>query len=79
MAANAASANVNSEAANVSLPVQKDATDTISMSQLVAELAKQRAGLKDDVSALIHESLKPLQTAMVSSFQTHGNHRWKEF
>ncbi|CAJ1078919.1 hypothetical protein JOB18_026567 [Xyrichtys novacula] len=57
IAASVAPANVNSKVAytnaNVGLPVQGDATDTISMSQLVAELVKQRAGLKDDVSGLI--------------------------
>lgn len=57
------------------LPAQEVA-GTICMEQLVAELAKQRAGLKDDVSCLIQESLKPIQTAMnalrdtVGSFQT---------
>ncbi|KAG7458357.1 hypothetical protein JOB18_005825 [Solea senegalensis] len=80
MAASAAPVNVTSEGANANadagLPVRGDATDTISMSQLVAELAKQRAGLKNDVSGLIQESLKPLQTTMdalrdtVGSFQT---------
>ena len=47
----------------------------VSMAQLVTELAKQRSVLKDDISILIHESLKPLQTAVdgiketVNSFQ----------
>ena len=64
MAASAASANVNSEGANadISLPVRGDATETISMPPLVAELAKQRAGLKNDVFGLIQEPLKRLQT-----------------
>ena len=61
MAANAVSANTpaNSEYANVSLPA-RGTTDSVS--QLVAELAKQRVDLKHD--ELIQESLKPLQTAM---------------
>ncbi|KAJ3606419.1 hypothetical protein NHX12_025940 [Muraenolepis orangiensis] len=62
------------EDATGSLPAT---TETISMKQLVAKLAKQRAGLKDDVSHLIQESLKPLETAVgalrdtVGSFQAH--------
>lgn len=49
--------------------------DVASMRQLVAELAKQRSVLKDDLSSLILESLKPLQSAVnairdtVNSFQ----------
>ena len=77
MAASAAPVNVNSDGANanaeVSLHVRGDATDTISMPQLVAELAKQRAGLKNDVSGLIQESLKPLQTAMDALRDTVGS------
>ena len=74
IAANAASANTpaNSEDANVSLPA-RGTTDSISVSQLVAELAKQRAGLKHDVSELIQESLKPLQTAMDALRDTVGS------
>ena len=72
MAGNAATSKSN----DASSPARGDSTDTISMSQLVAELSKQRAGLKDDLSELIQESLKPLQTTMdvlqetVSAFQT---------
>ena len=77
MAASAAPAYVNSDGANanadVSLRVRGDATDTISMPQLVAELVKQRAGLKNDVSGLIQESLKPLQTAMDALRDTVGS------
>lgn len=49
--------------------------DGVSMSQLVTELAKQRSVLKDDISTLILEALKPIQTTMdaiqetVNSFQ----------
>lgn len=49
--------------------------ETVSMVQLVSELAKQRSVLKDDISTLILQSLKPLQTAVdgiketVNSFQ----------
>lgn len=45
------------------------------MPHLVAELAKQRSVLKEDISSLILESLKPLQSAVdaiqetVNSFQ----------
>ncbi|KAJ3602406.1 hypothetical protein NHX12_030161 [Muraenolepis orangiensis] len=48
-------------------------TETISMKQLVAELAKQRAGLMDDVSHLIQESLKPLETAVGALRDTVGS------
>lgn len=50
-------------------------SDSLSMNQLVAELAKQRASLKDDMAILIQESIKPLQTSVdglrdtVNSFQ----------
>ncbi|KAJ3605997.1 hypothetical protein NHX12_028040 [Muraenolepis orangiensis] len=52
-----ASTSNDGEDATGSLPAT---TETISMKQLVAEQAKQRAGLKEDVSHLIQESLKPL-------------------
>ncbi|KAJ3614502.1 hypothetical protein NHX12_018074 [Muraenolepis orangiensis] len=42
------------------------------MKQLVPELAKQRAGLKDDVSHLIQES-KPLETAVGALRDTVGS------
>lgn len=42
------------------------------MIQLVSELAKQRSVLKDDISTLILESLKPLQTA-VDGIKETGN------
>lgn len=47
----------------------------VSMSQLVSELDKQRSVLKEDISMLIQESLKPIQTSVdavrdtVNSFQ----------
>lgn len=49
------------------------------MSQLVTELDKQRASLKEDISALIQESVATLQssvnvlTEIVNSFQTQLN------
>ncbi|KAK1888639.1 U1 small nuclear ribonucleoprotein component SNU71 [Dissostichus eleginoides] len=43
------------------------------MKQLVDELAKQRAGLKDNVSHLIQESLKPLETAVGALRDTVGS------
>lgn len=39
-------------------------SDGITMTQLVEELAKQRESLKEDISALIQDSLVPLQTTM---------------
>lgn len=48
---------------------------SLSMTQLVAELAKQRTSLNKDMAILIHESIKPLQTSVdglgdtVNSFQ----------
>ena len=50
--------------------------DGISMDQLVEELSKQRASLRDDISILIQDSVSPLQTSMnaiketVDNFQT---------
>ncbi len=49
--------------------------DRITMTQLVEELSKQHASLKEDISTLIHESLGPLQASVnalketVDSFQ----------
>ena len=48
----------------------------VSMSELVAELGKQRTSLKEDISALIQESIAPLQASVntlnetVTHFQT---------
>lgn len=42
----------------------KEAPETLSMSQLVAELEKQRASFREDMSALIRESVKPIQTSV---------------
>lgn len=50
--------------------------DSLSMTQLVSELAKQREVLKEDMAALILNSVKPLQTSVdafhdtVNSFQS---------
>lgn len=69
----AAMAAADSDTDGVSLP--GNLSDSISMTQLVAELEKQRGWLKEDVSKLIEDSLKPLQTsvnalgAKVDSFQ----------
>ena len=51
----------------------------VSMSELVAELGKQRTSLKEDISALIQESIAPLQASVntlnetVTHFQTQLN------
>ena len=45
----------------------------ISMSQLVEELSKQRASLRDDISILIQESVGPLQTSMNAIKETVDN------
>ena len=48
----------------------------MAMDQLVEELSKQRASLRDDISILIQDSVSPLQTSMnaiketVDNFQT---------
>lgn len=42
----------------------KDSPDILSTSQLVSELEKQRASLLKDMSALIRESVGPLQTSV---------------
>lgn len=50
--------------------------DTLSMTKIISELAKQRASLKDDMSTLIRDSVKPLQDSVdslrttVNSFQS---------
>lgn len=44
--------------------------DSLSMTQLVSELAKQREVLKEDMAALILNSVKPLQTSVDTSFQS---------
>lgn len=50
--------------------------DSISMSDLITELSKQRANFKEDVATLIQESIQPLQASVdglrneVSSFQS---------
>ncbi len=50
--------------------------DSLSMTQLISELAKQREVLKEDMAALILNSVKPLQTSVdalhdtVNSFQS---------
>lgn len=50
--------------------------DSLSMTQLISELAKQRETLKEDMAALILNSVKPLQTSVdalhdtVNSFQS---------
>ncbi|KAI3355637.1 hypothetical protein L3Q82_004177 [Scortum barcoo] len=49
--------------------------DPVSMSQLIAELSKQRTNFKEDVATLIQETIQPLQASVdglcdeVSSFQ----------
>ena len=49
------------------------------MRELVAELGKQRTSLKEDISALIQESIAPLQASVntlnetATSFQTRLN------
>ena len=51
----------------------------VSMSELVAELGKQRTSLKEDISALIQDSIAPLQASVntlnetATSFQTRLN------
>ncbi|KAM7385027.1 hypothetical protein PAMP_001126 [Pampus punctatissimus] len=53
------------------------ATAIITMDNLSAEFAKQRALLRDDVSLLFQNAVKPLQTSLdslqskVNSFQSH--------
>lgn len=49
--------------------------DSVSMSQLITELSKQRTNFKDDVATLIQETIQPLKASVdglrdeVSSFQ----------
>ena len=42
----------------------------VSVSELVAELSKQRSSLKEDISALIHESIALLQSSVNALTQT---------
>ncbi len=44
--------------------------DGVSMSQLVTELTKQRASIKEDISVLIQESMVPLQTSVNALTET---------
>ncbi len=44
--------------------VSDEFPDTLSMNQLVLELEKQQASFREDTSALIQESVKPLQTSV---------------
>lgn len=44
--------------------------DGVSMSQLVTELTRQRASIKEDISALIQESMGPLQTSVNALTET---------
>ena len=55
----------------------KGAPDSFSVSQLVSELEKQRASLREDMSVLIQESGKPLQTSIDALRETvnHFNGR----
>lgn len=56
-------------------PEEEDTGDTLSMTKLVSELAKQRASLREDMTTLIQDSVKPLQVSVdalrttVNSFQ----------
>lgn len=56
-------------------PEEPASAAPIAMDQLSAEFAKQRTSLRDDISCLIQEAIKPLQTSLdslqttVSSFQ----------
>lgn len=44
--------------------------DGVSMNQLVTELTKQRASIKEDISVLIQESMVPLQTSVNALTET---------
>lgn len=44
--------------------------DGVSMSQLVAELTKQRTSLKEDISTLIQESIASLQSSVNALTET---------
>ena len=44
--------------------------EAVSVSQLVAELSKQRSSLKEDISALIQESIAPLQSSVNALTET---------
>lgn len=51
----------------------KDNMDNLSMSQIVCELAKQHAGLKEDLASLIQDSIKPLQASLDTLCETFGS------
>ena len=66
-AATSAASKLASFAANNSQTSSKKtpaAPAVVDMDQLSVEFAKQRTSLKEDVSSLIQEAIKPLQTAM---------------
>ena len=54
------------------IPV-KDNTDNLTMSQLVSELSKQQASLKEDMESLIQDSIKPLQASLETLCETVGS------
>lgn len=68
-------------ATNISAQQQELVDDTngdVSMDKLVAELAKQRASLKEDMSTLIQNVVTPLQTSVNALRKTSGNYSWRE-
>lgn len=54
---------VNDANSNKDTP-EKDNTDNLSMTQIISELAKQRASLKVDMAGLIQDSIRLLQTSL---------------
>lgn len=56
-------------AGTVSAPRDKP-SETVSMTQLVAELGKQRASLKEDIATLIKEAIVPLQVSVTALTET---------
>lgn len=68
-------ANDSPTTAGASLTPEKPAAAEVAMDQLSAEFTKQRAALKEDVSTLIQNAIKPIQDSLdslqttVTSFQ----------
>lgn len=66
LASKLASKMAAADSENVVNDSPDDVPESLSMSQLVTELQKQRTSLREDMSALIQDSVKPLQTSVDS-------------
>lgn len=66
-------AAASSDVSNAPSLLTEDSSDSLSMSQLVSELEKQRTSLRNDMLMLIQESVKPLQVSVDTLCETVNN------